>query len=326
MLSSSNVSAAKAEHYYSKDNYYTQEESERSPSYWYGKGAEKLGLSGSVEPEAFTDLLYGVALDATLLCGRIVDPSKHRAATDYTFSAPKSVSIAALVQKDERVIEVHHRAVRTALSVIESRYAQTRISTEQGRQRINTGNITTAVFTHDTSREMEPQLHSHCVVINATQLPDGGWRSFSNEEVIANQKLLGQIYQNELACELRKLGYEIEPKPHGQFEIKGYSDELLKTFSTRRQQILELVKTWEAERVQIVDDNGIPITSSAARREAANLRSRKRKPKSILREKLGRGWDALVQLKGLDLPPLPRLARDRTISFSGCKRDRSFWH
>jgi conjugative relaxase-like TrwC/TraI family protein len=119
MLSSSNVSAGKAEHYYSKDDYYTQEESERSPAYWYGQGAETLGLSGDVEKTAFTDLLYGIAPDATYLGGRLVNPEKHRAATDYTFSAPKSVSIAGLVQKDEWVIEAHHRAVKTALSVIE---------------------------------------------------------------------------------------------------------------------------------------------------------------------------------------------------------------
>jgi TrwC relaxase len=120
---------------------------------------------------------------------------------------------------------------------------------------------------------------------------------------------LGQIYQNEMACGLRQLGYEVERKPHGQFELRGYSDELLKTFSTRRQQIVDLVKTWEVERTQIVDVNGILITSGAARREAANLRSRKSKPKEMPREKLRRGWDALVQLKGLELPPLP--ARER---------------
>lgn len=102
---------------------------------------------------------------------------------------------------------------------------------------MTTGNLVAAVFPHATNREAEPRVHSHCVVINATQLPDGRWFSFSNEQAIANKKLLGQIYQNELAVVLKQQGYEIEPKAHGQFELKGYSPELLKLFSTRRQQI-----------------------------------------------------------------------------------------
>jgi conjugative relaxase-like TrwC/TraI family protein len=125
------------------------------------------------------------------------------------------------VQGDERVLEAHHQAVSKALSVLEERYAQTRVSTEAGRQKVTTGNITAAVFTHSTSREAEPQLHSHCVVMNATQLPDGRWFSFSNEAAIANKKLLGQIYQNELAIALQQQGYQIEPKAHGQFELQG---------------------------------------------------------------------------------------------------------
>jgi conjugative relaxase-like TrwC/TraI family protein len=305
MLSFCNVSAAQAEHYYQKDDYYTRDEAPQSPSYWTGKGATTLGLEGAVEQEAFTDLLHGLAPDGTFLLGRWVDPEKHRAATDYTFSAPKSVSIAALVQEDDRVPEAHKAAVETALSVLEKRYAQTRISTDKGRQRITTGNLIAAVFPHNTSRELEPQLHSHCVVINATQLPDGQWRSFSNEEVVQNQKLLGQIYQNELAHGLKQLGYSIEPKAHGQFEIAGYSPELLGVFSTRRHQIEELIKTWESEGTTILDGNGNPIESRKARYEAATLRSRKSKPAAVDRDKLQRGWSAFLQLKEIELPPVP---------------------
>jgi conjugative relaxase-like TrwC/TraI family protein len=305
MLSFCNVSAAQAAHYYQKDDYYTREEAPQSPSYWTGKGATTLGLEGDVDREHFVDLLHGLAPDGTFLLGRWVDPEQHRAATDYTFSAPKSVSIAALVQEDDRVLEAHTAAVETALSVLEKRYAQTRISTERGRQRITTGNLIAAVFPHNTSRELEPQLHSHCVVINATQLPDGQWRSFSNEEVVQNQKLLGQIYQNELAHGLKQIGYEIEPKAQGQFEIEGYSPELLEAFSTRRHQIEELIKTWEAERTPILDGNGNAIESRSARYEAAALLSRKAKPPAVDRDKLQRGWSAYLQLKEIELPAVP---------------------
>jgi conjugative relaxase-like TrwC/TraI family protein len=305
MLSFCNVSAGQAEHYYQKDDYYTHDEAPQSPSYWTGKGATTLGLEGAVDREHFVDLLHGLAPDGTFLLGRWVDLEKHRAATDYTFSAPKSVSIAALVQEDDRVQEIHAAAVATALSVLEKRYAQTRISTDKGRQRITTGNLIAAVFPHDTSRELEPQLHSHCVVINATQLPDEQWRSFSNEEVVQNQKLLGQIYQNELAHGLKQLGYEIEPKAHGQFEIAGYSPELLGAFSTRRHQIEELIKIWETERTPILDGNGNAIESRSARYEAATLLSRKTKPPAVERDKLQRGWSAFLQLKEIELPAIP---------------------
>jgi conjugative relaxase-like TrwC/TraI family protein len=311
MLSFCNVSAGQAEHYYQKDDYYTRDEAPQSPSYWTGKGAMTLGLEGDVDREVFVDLLHGLAPDGTFLLGRWVDPEKHRAATDYTFSAPKSVSIAALVQEDDRVQEIHAAAVETALSVLEKRYAQTRISTDKGRQRITTGNLIAAVFPHDTSRELEPQLHSHCVVINATQLPDGQWRSFSNEEVVQNQKLLGQIYQNELAHGLKQLGYEIEPKAHGQFEIAGYSPELLGAFSTRRHQIEELIKTWETERTPLLDGNGNAIESRSARYEAATLLSRKTKPPAVDRDKLQRGWSAFLQLKEIELPAIPGYGVDQ---------------
>ena len=304
MLSTSNLSAHQAAHYYSKEDYYSQEEGV-SPSRWLGEGAKKLNLSSDVDAETFQQLLRGQTPDGQNLFSRKVNIDKRRAATDFTFSAPKSVSIAALVQQDERVVKAHHQAVAKAFSVLEERYAQTRISTETGRQRIKTGNLITAVFTHGTSREVEPQLHSHCVVLNATQLDDGRWFSFSNEQAIANKKLLGQLYQNELAHLLKQQGYQIDPKAHGQFELKGYAPELLKAFSTRRKQILSLLQEWESEGKKPTASNGKEIQSEMLLREAANLKTRKNKPKVTSAERLLKGWKAFVQLKGFELPELP---------------------
>ncbi|WP_052049497.1 MobF family relaxase [Leptolyngbya sp. KIOST-1] len=308
MLSTSNLSAAQAETYYTHEDYYSAEEAAH-PTKWVGKGAASLGLAGIVNQQEFSQMLSGQAPDGRSLMGKVVDPEKRRAATDFTFSAPKSVSIAALVQQDERVLAVHHQAVAKALSVLEERYAQTRISTEAGRTKVTTGNIAAAVFTHSTSREAEPQLHSHCVVMNATQLEDGRWFSLSNEGAIANQKLLGQIYQNELAVALRQQGYQIEPKAHGQFELAGYSPELLKAFSTRRQQILKLIEEWEATGSE----------NNRAMRETATLVSRKRKPKEVDEGLLQRGWNALIQLKGLELPELPEGVALLPETFSSAK-------
>jgi conjugative relaxase-like TrwC/TraI family protein len=309
MLSLSHVTAAQAENYYEKDDYYTQDlliESGPKPaqlnSSWYGNGAETLGLTGEIQPAAFKELLRGNDLSGNCLHGRPIDLDKHRAATDYTFSAPKSVSIAGLIQQDTRVIDAHDQAVATALSILESRYAQARISSPEGRRRIGTGNITAAVFRHETSREQDPQLHSHCVVINTTQLADGTWRSLSNEEVISNQKLLGEIYQNELAYQLRQLGYGIEAKANGQFELTGYGQPLLDTFSTRSQQIKDYIQQWGQRQA-----GGAPV--NAKQKKEATLKTRKSK-QVVPREVLRSAWSQAVQAESLSLPPVPISPRD----------------
>ncbi len=305
MLSTCNLSAAQAENYFVKDDYYT-EEAQHEASFWWGKGAGILGLTGTVEKAVFGELLGGVGPNGEVLSGKEIDAKKRRAATDFTFSAPKSVSVAALVQQDERVLAAHHQAVAKALSVLEARYGQTRISTDTGRHRLTTGNLITAVFPHATNREAEPQLHSHCVVMNATQLEDGRWFSFANEGAISNKKLLGQIYQNELAIALQNHGYVIQPKAHGQFELVGYSPELLKLFSTRRQQIESLVALWESEGKTLFNQEGKVLRSKLAVYKAAALKSRKRKPTPMQPEQLRQGWNALVQLEDLALPELPK--------------------
>ena len=131
--------------------------------------------------------------------------------------------------------------------------------------------------------------------------------SFSNEQAIANKKLLGQLYQNELSHLLKQQGYDIEPKAHGQFELKGYDPELLKAFSTRRKQILSLLEEWESEGKKPTDSNGKEIQSEMLLREAANLKTRKNKPKVTSAGRLLKGWKAFVQLKGFELPELPEL-------------------
>ena len=304
MLSSSNLKSAQASSYFEKDDYYSKEEGPGG-SRWLGKGAEQLGLEGGVDQEQFTEILKGTAPNGEKLFSRKLDQSKRRAATDFTFSAPKSVSVAGLVQGDGRVIEAHHLAVKRTLAILEERYAETRVMTAQGRRIVGTGNIIAAVFAHGTSREAEPQLHSHCVVMNATQIENGRWYGLLNDSAVANKKLLGQIYQNELACELKTLGYEIEQREHGQFDIKGYSEELLKTFSTRRGQIEELVAQWQESGRVVRDADGNAINSELLIREAANLKTRKVKPQVTAAGELLQNWQAVLAMKGLELPPLP---------------------
>jgi conjugative relaxase-like TrwC/TraI family protein len=327
MLSMSNVSAAQAENYYESDDYYTAGLADDGsqvkadnlqakvdlnlPAQWQGKGAISLGLSGPVEPAHFRTLLHGQDLQGHNLHAKAINLKTHRAATDYTFSAPKSVSLAALIQRDDRVLIAHDRAVSVALAVLEARYTQARIGTPTGRQKVITGNLIAAVFCHETSRDQDPQLHSHCVTINATQLPDGSWRSMSNEAVIAQQKLLGQIYQNELAYQLWQCGYGIDPRPNGQFELTGYGQDVLDRYSTRSHAIAAYLE----RRAQAT---GEPVT--AADRKQATLKTRKNKAKGIPREVLLQGWQADLEAQGLTLPPIPNsrlnglLIRDSAVN------------
>ena len=305
MLSLANVSAAQAENYYEKDDYYTQGDPDlQSDSQWQGNGAEKLGLTGAVDKAIFQQLLHGQTPDGKSLHSKRINPENHRAATDYTFSAPKSVSIAALIQKDKRVIQAHDAAVKIALQVLENRYAQTRVRRGSGiREKVQTGNILAATFRHETSREQDPQLHSHCVVINATQMEDGKWQSLSNEEVLNNQKLLGEIYQNELAVQLRSYGYEIEPNGSGQFEFKNYDQSLLDLFSTRTQQIEQYIERWEEA---IKEAGGKSL--NANQKKQATLATRLRK-KNVPRAVLLEGWHRAISSGEVTLPATPEAAQ-----------------
>ena len=120
MLSTSNLKSAQAATYFEKDDYYSQAEGPNR-SRWVGEGAERLNLSGGVEQQVFQQVLQGQSPEGQPLFSRRIDPATRRAATDFTFSAPKSVSVAALVQGDQRVIEAHHTAVDRALQVLEER-------------------------------------------------------------------------------------------------------------------------------------------------------------------------------------------------------------
>ncbi|MEM9904159.1 MAG: MobF family relaxase [Cyanobacteria bacterium P01_D01_bin.44] len=286
MLSLTVISANQGETYYTTENYYSPEENQQH-SNWSGRGACQLGLVGQIQGSAFKNLLQGYSPSRTqTLSGRKINPDRHRAGLDLTFSAPKSISLAALVDGNEALEQAHRTAVNRTLAILETRYAQTRVRTPEDRKAISTGNLIVAQFHHDTSREKDPQLHTHCVVINATQLEKGRWQSLHNDVLFRQQKLLGMIYQNELAVEVQRLGYAIEPRAHGQFELKGYSPEQLQTFSKRREQILEAAGE----------------EATAQERELATLMTRAPKGKEIPRAELQAYWQQQAQVMNLQYP------------------------
>ncbi|WP_218080888.1 MobF family relaxase [Anthocerotibacter panamensis] len=231
------MSAAQAKIYYDKDNYYSRGEG-IGGSQWYGQGAERLGLEGRVDGEVLEQLLEGRGPNGEELRKRTTKKPPVLA-FDATFSAPKSVSLAGLVGGDEQVIQAHDQAVRKALDYFEEHYTTTRSRVEGKIQVSQTGNIAAAIYQHDTSREQDPQLHSHAVILNTTEGPKG-WRTLDGGELYQNKMLLGQVYRSELARSLKELGYQLEvDHEKGLFEIAGYSREQLEGFSKRAAQIRE---------------------------------------------------------------------------------------
>lgn len=218
--------AGKAGDYYThQDNYYVLGSMDER---WVGQGAEALGLSGKVDVKDFVAVLEGKLPDGSDLTRMVGGENKHRPGYDLTFSAPKSVSIMAMLGGDKRLIAAHNHAVEVAVREIE-KMASTRVMEGGVSETKLTGNLVVALFNHDTSRDLDPQLHTHAVVANVTQ-HDGKWQTLSSdtvgktgfiENVYANQIAGGQIYRHILQREVEAMGYETETTgPHGMWEFK----------------------------------------------------------------------------------------------------------
>lgn len=273
MISMHNVSSAgEALHYFSKDNYYTEQQG-LEESEWFGKGAATLGLEGKIEKQDFFEALNGRFEGQEL--GRIVknpdtgEPEReHRPGTDITFSAPKSVSIMAEVYGLREVRQAHEDAVKEALGYIERELSYTRKMENSEITNERTGNLTVAMFRHNTSRDLDPQTHTHAIIMNATKREDGEWRSLTNDEIYKAQRVVGAIYTSALAERLQQQGYELRrTDERGNFEIAGISREQIEHFSQRRAGMEAAM----AERGRDID------SASAAEKEAAALATRARK-------------------------------------------------
>ncbi|WP_086738389.1 MobF family relaxase [Erythrobacter colymbi] len=224
------TSAGQAASYYEADDYYA--EGGFAPSEWFGEGAEALGLSGEVDRVEFAELLEGRVAGqqlGTTRDGRI----EHRPGWDITFSAPKSVSILAEVAGDKRLIAAHAAAVKAALGHVEQHMAATRVREGGEVRREETGNLAIATFRHATSRAQDPQLHTHAVILNATQDKGSNWRSLEPRAFYQLQKEIGAIYRQELAHGAAKLGYRIEAGKDAMFEIAGVPEKVIDALSQR---------------------------------------------------------------------------------------------
>ncbi len=272
----------------------------RNASFWHGRGAMALGLRPDLHVAAgkFESLLAGHVPGCGIRLGRRRDGAhEHRPGLDITFSAPKSVSLAALLPTkrhphgDRGVVQAHDAAVRATLDWIEANLLETRgwDPATRRRPRIKAPHMVAATFRHVASRNLDPQLHTHAVIANMTRDPQGRWRSIEATLLHRHARQIGAYYRNELSRRLMERGYDVRPAMAGRipsFEIAGYDRRLRDAFSTRRSEILAYLRErgWE---------------HSTAASQVATLATRRRKDEP-LRAMLETVWAERVRDLGLD--------------------------
>lgn len=284
------------EEHLSVGDYYTEGES--ISGYWLGRGASMLGLVGDVKQDAFLCLCDNLHPGTGELLTqrrkttrRAADESgveqevaNRRVFYDFTISPPKSVSIVALIGGDKRIVDAHNRATKTAMTELE-RFAETRVRGGGECSDRPTGNVVGAVFRHDTSRALDPHLHSHCILFNATFDPvESRWKALQNHEMLLARKYVENVYYHELTRELRSFGYEIENQVRGDFDIRGVSKKLCERFSKRHAEIDEKTRELLAREPEKASGNVDDIRSNIARDE------RSRKIKNVAMAQLQALW------------------------------------
>ena len=284
------------------------DEGQRVAGEWTGLGADRLGLSGKVRADDFLRLCEnqhpatGKTLTQRLNSRRVEGDgtaANRRVFYDFTISPPKSVSLMAFLGSDERIFAAHERAVRSALREFEA-FAATRVRASGAQSDRLTGNFVAALFTHETSRALDPHLHTHCIVFNATHdAAENRWKALQNYELLRARKFVQNVYYHELARELRAFGYRIRNQTRGDFQIDGVRDELCERFSKRHAQIDEGLAKLLAEKPEL---GGASVQALRARLAETD---RARKQKDLSRQELSVLWKAqLSELEGASLSQL----------------------
>ncbi|GGG37342.1 conjugative relaxase [Dokdonia pacifica] len=219
---------------------------------WHGIVAKQLGLEGEINPRDFEALLFNVNPNTgERLTAR--NSKNRRAMYDFTYNAPKSVSLIYGITKDGDVLESHREAVAMAMQEVE-RAIQTQMGSSKGKHYVTTANGVWGEFVHDTSRPLQKQtdqgkifvpdvhLHSHCTMINATWSNDQNrFRAIELGNVKGQAPYFEALYHSYLAENLKAKGFEIE-RSGKRWEVAGISRELIEKFSGRTLQIEQVAK------------------------------------------------------------------------------------
>ena len=320
-------SSSTAEYFHEEGGYYTaaggdkeaaraKAAEHRLASAWHGQALAALGLKEGqkVSVGTFETLLQGHVIGTNIRLGRKREGKhEHRPGFDITFSAPKSVSLAALLptrkhpRGDRGVLRCHDEAVKATLDWVEETKLRTRgYDPATGRRpRVKGHGMAAALFRHIASRNLDPQLHTHAVVANMTRDGDGRWKSIEPTELHRSAFLIGAYYRDQLARRLIAKGYSIVPAMAGRlqsFEIAGYDLRVRNAFSSRRRQILTYL-----------DEQGWDHSQAAAQIAALATRKRKAEPlHAMLRtiwaaraEEIGEVPIVRRSWRGVSLPAVP---------------------
>ncbi len=269
-----NLTTAKAyfaEHL-AQGDYYA--EGQKVDGVWFGKGVERLGLdaASSVTEEAFTRLCENRhPLTGDRLTVR--QKADRRAFYDFVVSPPKSISIMALTVGDPRIAAAHDRACRRAMLTLEEiASAYVRKGGKSGIRQ--TGEVVAAIFRHDCSRALDPQLHTHFVEFNATwDAEESRWKALETSAMFDRVRFATEVYRSALAAELVAIGYFLR-RTEQAFEIEGVSPEIIQRFSKRKAAISEA-------EARLMAKLGRPVSNNARAALAHSTRQRKVKNLSV---------------------------------------------
>lgn len=253
-----------------------------------GSGYEKIGISNEFDELQFEKMLFGKFGNQTIGRSAGSGEMEHVAGWDLTFSAPKSVSILAIEGGDKALLDAHTKAVNAALNYAEKNKIFYRSTDKNGTKLVKSDNAFFSTFLHTTSRELDPQLHTHSFLQNATVDKDGKVRSIESHSIFDAKMLLGKIYRAELAFNAQQLGHELTFTVPEKlfFEIASVPDNVIEAKSKRRQQIQDAVEKF-----------GI---KSQAQTEVAALMTRQRK-RNVSAQELHEIWEA--ENKTLEFSP-----------------------
>jgi conjugative relaxase-like TrwC/TraI family protein len=213
---------------------------------WLGRRAAGLGLSGALSTHDLEALLSGHdPTTGTRLGSALVDRYSSNgklipavAGFDATFSAPKSLSVWWGMTGDPGLRDAHDLAVRAVLEHLERYGATTRVRVSGARQHPDVDGLVMAAFPQATSREDDPQLHTHVVISTKVRTSDGRWMALDARYLKRHQRALGGLYQSVLRAEIsHRYGVAWGPIENGQAEIAGMPPALLAAFSKRTVQV-----------------------------------------------------------------------------------------
>ena len=236
--------------YYGEGNYNRERPDQFERSQWQGKGAELLGLNGKVDIDSLTRVLNGETFDGRCIGqqkGQSFESAqrrKRRPGVDITFSPPKDVSLLCYLGGDERIRIAHETAVSRTIDWVERKKSISHTSRYRNIGWDENKKIVVAKFNHDISREKDPHIHTHALVVNMINEPEG-WFSLSNYYMYKDLSTLDFAYNSYLKRYMNDLGYQLnaDPNKRNSWYISGVSQHAINEFSSRRTQIAESLES-----------------------------------------------------------------------------------